>query len=271
MILYSSQKFNSFRQIFYKDTKNLVCDEKTFRVDLTFLHGLQKKVRSGTMKLVRKLRQIMQIQEVKIMEQKYTVDARGEQCPIPVVKTKKVLDGIQGDAEITVLVDNETAVQNLTRMGKHAGAEVLSEKKSDQDFLVIFRVKDQKPSETQEETVECIPDVRGDFVIAVDTATMGRGNDELGKVLMKGFLFAVTQLEKLPKTMLFYNGGATLTTEDSDSLEDLKSLEAQGVEIKTCGTCLNYYGLTDKLQVGEVTNMYDIVETLAKAAKVVKP
>ena len=170
-----------------------------------------------------------------------------------------------------MLVDNETAVQNLTRMGKHAGAEVLSEKKSDQEFQVIFRVKDQKPSETQEETVECIPDVRGDFVIAVDTATMGRGNDELGKVLMKGFLFAVTQLEKLPKTMLFYNGGATLTTEDSDSLEDLKSLEAQGVEIKTCGTCLNYYGLTDKLQVGEVTNMYDIVETLAKAAKVVKP
>ena len=70
---------------------------------------------------------------------------RGEQCPIPVVKTKKVLDGIQGDAEITVLVDNETAVQNLTRMGKHAGAEVLSEKKSDQEFQVIIRVKDQKP------------------------------------------------------------------------------------------------------------------------------
>ena len=106
------------------------------------------------------------------MEQKYTVDARGEQCPIPVVKTKKVLDGIQGDAEITVLVDNETAVQNLTRMGKHAGAEVLSEKKSDQEFQVIIRVKDQKQSETQEETVECIPDVKGDFVIAVDTATM---------------------------------------------------------------------------------------------------
>ena len=83
------------------------------------------------------------------MEQKYTVDVRGEQCPIPVVKTKKVLDGIQGDAEITVLVDNETAVQNLTRMGKHAGAEVLSEKKSVQEFQVIIRVKDQKPSETQ--------------------------------------------------------------------------------------------------------------------------
>lgn len=205
-------------------------------------------------------------------EQKYTVDAMGEQCPIPVVKTKKVLDSIQGDAEITVLVDNETAVQNLTRMGKHAGAEVLSEKKSDKEFHVVIRVKDFQPAAGAEaEEVSCIPDAKGDFVIAVDTATMGRGNDELGKVLIKGFLFAVTQLDTLPKTMLFYNGGATLTTEGSDSLEDLKSLEAQGVTIKTCGTCLNYYGLTDKLQVGEVTNMYDIVETMAKASKVVKP
>ena len=140
------------------------------------------------------------------------------------------------------------------------------------EFHVIIRVKDRQPAAGAEtETVSCIPDVKGDFVIAVDTATMGRGNDELGKVLMKGFLFAVTQLDELPKTMLFYNGGATLTTEGSDSLEDLKSLEAQGVTIKTCGTCLNYYGLTEKLQVGEVTNMYDIVETMAKASKVVKP
>ena len=205
-------------------------------------------------------------------EQKYTVDARGEQCPIPVVKTKKVLDGIQGDAEILVLVDNETAVQNLTRMGRNAGASVISEKKSEKEFHVTLKVKDgQGKAGSSEEETSCIPDVKGDFVVAVDTATMGRGNDELGKVLMKGFIFAVTQLETLPNTMLFYNGGATLTTEGSDSLEDLKSLEAQGVVIKTCGTCLNYYNLTDKLQVGEVTNMYDIVETLAKAGKVVKP
>ena len=204
-------------------------------------------------------------------EQKYTVNAMGEQCPIPVVKTKKVLDSVQGDAEITVFVDNETAVQNLTRMGRTAGAEVLAEKKSHIEFHVILRVKDRQPSAGIQEEVNCIPDVKSDFVIAVDTATMGRGNDELGKVLMKGFLFAVTQLDELPKTMLFYNGGATLTTEGSDSLDDLKSLEAQGVTIKTCGTCLNYYGLTEKLKVGEVTNMYDIVETMAKASKVVKP
>ena len=204
-------------------------------------------------------------------EQKYTVNAMGEQCPIPVVKTKKILDSVHGDAEITVFVDNETAVQNLTRMGRTAGAEVLAEKKSDREFHVILRVKDRQPVTGTQEEVTCIPDAKGDFVIAVDTATMGRGNDELGKALMKGFLFAVTQLDELPKTMLFYNGGATLTTEGSDSLDDLKSLEARGVTIKTCGTCLNYYGLTEKLKVGEVTNMYDIVETMAKASKVVKP
>ena len=108
-------------------------------------------------------------------------------------------------------------------------------------------------------------------MVAVDTDVMGRGSEELGKTLMKGFLFAVGQLPELPKTMLFYNGGARLTTEDSDSLEDLKKLEAQGVEILTCGTCLNYYGLTEKLAVGSVTNMYTIVEKLAGAGKVIKP
>ena len=108
-------------------------------------------------------------------------------------------------------------------------------------------------------------------VVAVSSDKMGSGNDELGKVLMKGFLFAVTQLDELPKTMLFYNGGATLTTEGSDSLEDLKSLEAQGVEIMTCGTCLDYYGLKEKLAVGTVTNMYSIVETMDQATKVIRP
>ena len=104
-----------------------------------------------------------------------------------------------------------------------------------------------------------------------DVAQLKEANDELGKVLIKSFIFAVTQLEQLPKTMLFYNGGATLTTEGSDSLEDLKSLEAQGVEILTCGTCLDYYGLKDKLAVGGVTNMYSIVEAMAGAGRIIRP
>ena len=88
---------------------------------------------------------------------------------------------------------------------------------------------------------------------------------------MKGFIYALSQLDTLPETILFYNGGVFLTTEGSDSLEDLKNLESQGVEIVTCGTCLDYYGMKDKLAVGTVTNMYDIVESMNNAGKIVKP
>ena len=121
------------------------------------------------------------------------------------------------------------------------------------------------------EETACIPDARDNMVVVVSSDRMGSGNDELGKVLIKGFIYAVTQLDTLPKKMLFYNGGATLTTEGSDSIEDLKSLEAQGVEILTCGTCLDYYHLKDKLVVGGVTNMYSIVESMAEAGKIIRP
>jgi selenium metabolism protein YedF len=88
---------------------------------------------------------------------------------------------------------------------------------------------------------------------------------------MKGFIYALSQQDELPDTMLFYNGGAKLTCESAPTLEDLKSLEAQGVEILTCGTCLNHYGLTEKLQVGSVTNMYVIAEKMTQADLIIKP
>lgn len=110
-----------------------------------------------------------------------------------------------------------------------------------------------------------------DTVVVISSDKMGSGNDELGKVLIKGCIFAITQLDELPKKMIFYNGGAKITCEGSDSLEDLKNLESQGVEIVTCGTCLDYYGMKDKLAVGTVTNMYDIVESMNNAGKIVKP
>ena len=100
---------------------------------------------------------------------------------------------------------------------------------------------------------------------------MGEGDEELGKVLIKGFIFAITQLDKLPKSVLLYNSGVKLSSEGSDSIEDLKALESQGVEILSCGTCLNYYDLSDKLAVGKVTNMYSIVEELAGATNIIRP
>ena len=189
-----------------------------------------------------------------------TVNAIGDNCPIPVIKTKKAKAALTGPETIEVLVDNEIA---------GSGGKVTSEKLGDAEFKVTIEMEGA-PAADEAEAV-CVPDARDNTVVVVSSDRMGSGNDELGKVLIKGFIFAVTQLDTLPKTMLFYNGGATLTTEDSDSLEDLKSLEAQGVEIMTCGTCLDYYGLKDKLAVGTVTNMYSIVETMAKAGRIVRP
>lgn len=203
------------------------------------------------------------------------VNAMGDTCPVPVVKTKNTIKelGDQGGT-VEILVDNEISVQNLTKMANQKGYGVRSEKLSPSQFKVTMEVGagtsvQEDPSEP--ETCLVVPGSRKKVVVAVSSPRMGNGNDELGAVLIKGFLFALTQQEELPSTILFYNGGATLTTEGSASLEDLKSLEAQGVEILTCGTCLNYYGLTDKLRVGEVTNMYTIAEKLTGADLVVNP
>ena len=200
------------------------------------------------------------------------VNAVGEQCPIPVVKATRALRAMTEPGTLEVHVDNEIAVQNLTRMAAGHKLAAKSEKVAEKEFVgtmeVASPVGDAPDAEPE---VLCVPDARGSLLVAVDTDVMGRGSEELGRTLMKGFLFAVSQLPQLPRTMLFYNGGAKLTVEGSDSLEDLKSMEAQGVEILTCGTCLNFYGLTEKLAVGSVTNMYTIVERLAAAGKVVKP
>ena len=203
---------------------------------------------------------------------KIVVNAMGEQCPIPVVKATRALREMTEPGTLEVRVDNEIAVQNLTRMATGHHLSVHAEKLGEKEFLVAMEVTEPVgEAPVNEPEMVCVPDARGELVVAVDTDIMGRGSDELGKTLMKGFLFAVSQLPQLPKTVLFYNGGAKLTVEGSDSLEDLKNMEAQGVEILTCGTCLNFYGLTEKLAVGGVTNMYTIVEKLAGAGKVVKP
>jgi len=202
------------------------------------------------------------------------VNAMGDTCPIPVVKTKNAIKTLKGAGVVETLVDNEIAVQNLTKMAKQKGYLVKSEKLGEQQYKVTMTIgeaAEEAEKAPAEEAEICLPDGRRNTVIVIASSKMGEGNDELGTVLMKGFLYAIGQQDTLPKTILFYNGGATLTCEGSPALEDLKSLEAQGVEILTCGTCLNYYGLSDKLKVGEVTNMYVIAEKMTQASHIVKP
>ena len=197
------------------------------------------------------------------------VDARGDACPLPVVKAKRAISELKGAGQVEILVDNEIAVQNLTKMAQQKGSASSAEKRAAQEYRVVLTVGDAA-AETPAPAV-CAPDTRTDTVVAIGSNQMGVGAEELGKTLLKAFVFALTQQDQLPRTVLFYNGGASLTCEGSPMLEDLKTLEAEGVEILTCGTCLNFYGLTEKLAVGSVTNMYTIAEKLTQAGNVVKP
>lgn len=201
------------------------------------------------------------------------VNAMGDTCPIPVVKTKDAIRQLGADGGVVeTLVDNEIAVQNLTKMAKQKGYGVESEKLGENEYRVVMTVGAgaDLPAEG-EETVCVVPAGQKNTVVVVGADHMGEGEGELGKNLLKAFLYALSQQETLPRTILFYNGGASLTCQGSLSLEDLKSMAERGVEILTCGTCLNFYGLTEKLAVGGVTNMYDIVEKQMAADLIVKP
>ena len=201
-----------------------------------------------------------------------TVNAIGDACPIPVVKTRKAMETIKGSEVVETLVDNEIAVENLKKMAGQMGYQVKDQKLEEGKYSVQIMVTEaEKIEKIQADICDCKPTAASDKVVVIRSNVMGEGDPELGKVLIKGFIYALSQQEDLPKTILFYNGGAHLTCEGSASLDDLKELEHRGVKILTCGTCLNFYGLSEKLKVGEVTNMYEIAETMSKASLIVSP
>ena len=207
---------------------------------------------------------------------KIKVDAMGDQCPIPVIKTKKALKEITETTLVEVHVDNEIAVQNLSKMAKQKNLEYKCEKLEEQHYIIKINaeaegvsIQQKAPAENDKEI--CYPDRKSNTVVVLSSNQMGNGSEELGQILMKGFIFALTELDELPSTVLLYNSGVKLSTEGSNSIEDLKTLQAQGVEILSCGTCLNYYDLTEKLQVGDVTNMYFRLEKMAQADKIIRP
>lgn len=205
------------------------------------------------------------------------VDARGLACPLPVVNAKKAAEEMKMGGVLKVLVDNEIAVQNLQKFAKQKGFEASGIKQAEGEYEVTIFVTGLSGQETAvleeepEETV-CSPDTRKKGMTVVLSANvMGTGEEKLGKALMKAFVFALTKQDVLPETILCYNSGAFLSCEGADTLEDLKALEAEGVTILTCGTCLDFYGLKEKLAVGSVTNMYEIVEKMECSKTIVRP
>ncbi|VYT61720.1 sulfurtransferase-like selenium metabolism protein YedF [Clostridium tertium] len=192
------------------------------------------------------------------------IDARGKNCPMPVIMAKKEIDG--GIKFFTVQVDNKIAVENLSKLASSQGFEVkVTEANGD------FNVKFSNGCEECEEILAKVENRKplGDWSIFVNKSTIGVGNEELGETLMKMFLYTISESEDYPKSILFMNDGVKVPTLNEQAVEHLKELEKQGVELLICGACLNFYGLEDKLLVGKVSNMYEIVEQMKVASKVI--
>ncbi len=202
------------------------------------------------------------------------VNAIGDACPIPVVKTKNAIRELGGSGVVEVSVDNEIAVQNLLKMAKQKEYEASFEKKSNTEYIVTVNVNGGEASEAKPVTKTAVKSDEiklKETIVVIDSDKMGDGDEEFSKTLLKGFIYALSSQDIPPAKILFYNTGVRLTTEGSASIEDLKVLEKAGAKIYSCGACLNNYGLTEKLSVGEVTNMYDIVSYLMEADLVIRP
>jgi selenium metabolism protein YedF len=199
-----------------------------------------------------------------MMKEIETVDARGLPCPQPVIRTR---DAMQEGAQVLTIVDNETAQMNVTRMAEKSGAVVQAERREDGIHLHIApRAKTEAQISPAAEPVPS----GGPIVLVVPGELMGRGeHDELGRVLIRGFLHTLGEVEALPDTIIFFNSGVKLVVEGSPVLEDLQALVKEGVEILACGTCLGYYGLKDSIAVGTVSNMYTIAEAMLAAGRLV--
>lgn len=186
-----------------------------------------------------------------------TIDARGLNCPQPVILTKKVMDENSGE-EIITMVDNPTAIENVCKLASSQGYTFMV-KSQGPDSYVYMNLQD--PTREQDELKS------RELAVLVKSDLFGEGNDELGAVLTKSFFYTLTEMSSEIQTLIFMNGGVHLTTAGSSVLEHLKYMEQQGVQILSCGTCLDFFAKKDQLEVGQVTNMYTAMEILFKAAK----
>jgi len=184
-----------------------------------------------------------------------TVDGRGLACPKPVLETKKDLENLAGK-ELITLVDNSIAVENVKKLLTKLNYPFEVSTKDDYFEIKITNTKET----TEEEPIEKVESLLNKSILFTSNK-IGKGDDTLGEVLMKGYIYTLSEMTALPKYIMFVNSGVKLTTKGSESIDDLKILEEQGVEILSCGTCLDYLNIDlNDLAVGSVTNMYTIVD-----------
>lgn len=191
---------------------------------------------------------------------KNIIDCKGLKCPQPVINTKKYFDSIE-EGQATIVVDNEVSKNNVSKFAENNGFKNVVEEKDGLYYISISK-----------ESCSCKPINFNEkkLTIVVTNDKLGLGDDKLGITLMKSYFYALSESDTLPSDLLFLNAGVKLTTEDSDCLDSIKKLQERGVNILNCGTCLDFYNLKEKLVIGEITNMYTIIEKMNSSDKTIK-
>lgn len=198
------------------------------------------------------------------------LDYSQHKCPYPVVETRKQILANPGQM-ISVLVGDQAGRDNVSRLAEKMGYQASAEQ-ADAGFRLTLA-----PGEATGETAQPQPQTQitsgtvGKTVIYCGSDRMGQGDDGFGRVLMRNFITTLLEMDPLPDIMLFVNSGINLTTEGSEVLEALEKLHAGGVDLATCGLCLEFYEKKDQLKVGRVTNMYEMVEVQCQSGRIVSP
>ncbi|WP_123053800.1 sulfurtransferase-like selenium metabolism protein YedF [Clostridium sp. JN-1] len=188
-----------------------------------------------------------------------TIDCKGLKCPQPVINTKKYFDSIE-NGEATIIVDNDISKNNVSKFAENSGFKYTISQNNNLYYIKIIK------EDCSCETIK----FNKNLVIIISSNKLGTGDDKLGVTLMKSYLYALSESDELPTNLIFLNSGVKLTSQGSECLESLSALKDKGVKISSCGTCLDFYNLKEKLVIGEITNMYTIVEKMNSASNTIK-
>lgn len=192
------------------------------------------------------------------------VDARGLACPAPVVKTREALQ--RGCLRFEVLVDNPTARDNVARFAASQGCGIEVSEENGVFRLHISREGGMEEAACVDVAAESLPPTEEKRVVVLSSDVMGRGEEKLGRILMKAFLNTLVESEKRPWRVVLFNRGVLLAVEGADTLPALEALVSRGVEVLVCGTCLDYFGVKGEVAAGTVSNMFEILETMLVAS-----
>ncbi len=185
------------------------------------------------------------------------VNAMGKLCPEPVIMTKAEIE--KGAAELEVLVDNDIAVSNVTRLLEGRNYTVEVSRSGNERKLTAKKAEGAAAVSSASSKHEKLT------AILVAHDVLGGNDKELGEVLMKAFLGCISKLSHRPAVIAFMNEGVKLVLKDSSACEYIKELENAGTKILVCGTCTTHFDITDKIGAGTISNMFEIMEMITGA------